>query len=88
MKTVLDRETARRMAEKAVRVAKKPQVRKIHYRTYKDGVKVTEGGRELAIRLFCTECLGYGEVHPKDCESKDCPLYHFRGKSMLNGGKR
>ena len=39
--------------------------------------------RSIAIKAFCTECMGYGEVHPKDCTSVNCPLYPFRGKTNL-----
>jgi len=38
--------------------------------------------RSLAIKAFCTECLGF-ETHPKDCESVNCPLYLFRGKTTI-----
>ena len=38
--------------------------------------------RSLAIKAFCTECLGW-ETHPKDCESHECPLWPFRGKTNL-----
>jgi len=38
--------------------------------------------RQLAIKLFCTECLGY-ETHPKDCTCRFCPLYPYRGKTRL-----
>ncbi len=37
--------------------------------------------RAKAIKLFCTECLGY-ETHPKDCTHTLCPLYPYRGKSL------
>lgn len=36
-----------------------------------------------AIKLFCTECCGW-ETHPKDCGQNLCPLYPFRGRSMLS----
>ena len=38
--------------------------------------------RSLSIKAFCTECLGW-ETHPKDCESYNCPLWPFRGKTNL-----
>ena len=38
--------------------------------------------RSLAMKAFCTECLGY-ETHPKDCTSVHCPLYPFRGKTTI-----
>ena len=39
--------------------------------------------RSIAIKAFCTECMGYGEVHPNDCESYNFPLWPFRGKTNL-----
>ena len=33
--------------------------------------------RNLAIKLMCTECLGY-ETNPKECTSPKCPLFPFR----------
>ena len=39
--------------------------------------------RGRAIKLMCTECGGWGEMQPKDCQSKNCPLYPYRGKSTL-----
>ncbi len=40
--------------------------------------------RSLAIKAFCTECMGFGEAHPvKDCTSCNCPLYPYRGKTNL-----
>jgi hypothetical protein len=45
--------------------------------------------RGLAIRLFCTECLGW-EGNPKsDCTSRRCPLYPFRGytRAAQKGGE-
>ena len=39
--------------------------------------------RSLAIKAFCTKCMGFGEVHPKDCTSVNCPLYPYRGKTNL-----
>lgn len=39
--------------------------------------------RSLAVKVFCTECLGYGEENPKNCSSLLCPLWPFRGKKLL-----
>ena len=45
------------------------------------GLMVVEGYiRSLAIRIMCTECMGW-ETHPKECTSNTCPLFPFRGKS-------
>lgn len=50
------------------------------------GTKTLNITRDLAIKLFCTECLGY-ETHPKDCTSKFCPLYPYRGKTQCGFSK-
>jgi hypothetical protein len=34
-----------------------------------------------AVKRFCTECMGWGEEHPKDCTAPTCPLFPYRGKS-------
>ena len=39
--------------------------------------------RGQAIKAMCTECLGFGEVHPKECTSVHCPLYPYRGKTQV-----
>ena len=38
--------------------------------------------RSKAIKAFCTECLGH-EIHPKECTTVCCPLYPFRGKTLV-----
>jgi hypothetical protein len=47
----------------------------------KDGgtVKVKNYARTKAIKLMCTECLGFGEDHPENCTSPKCPLFPYRG---------
>lgn len=47
-------------------------------RTSANGTRELRYGRELAIRLFCTQCLGW-ESDPADCTAPLCPLYPFRG---------
>lgn len=37
--------------------------------------------RTLAIKLMCTECLGWSG-NPKDCTDRKCPLFPFRGKTL------
>ena len=37
--------------------------------------------RGLAIKLHCTECLGF-EGDPKECTCPKCPLFPFRGRSQ------
>lgn len=39
--------------------------------------------RSLAIKAHCTECSGFGEFNPKDCPSKMCCLWPFRGKKLI-----
>jgi len=53
----------------------------------KDGGLISvELSRTKAIKAMCTECMGYGEAHPKDCSDKQCPLYNYRGKIQLAYG--
>jgi hypothetical protein len=37
--------------------------------------------RNEAIRLFCTECMGYQVFLIKDCPDVGCPLWNFRAGS-------
>ena len=39
--------------------------------------------RKQAIKVFCTECLGFGAVNPKDCTNIYCSLFRYRGKSQI-----
>ena len=43
--------------------------------------------RAKAIRAQCSECLGW-EDHPRTCTDTHCPLFPFRGKSLLAYGRR
>lgn len=47
-------------------------------RTSTNGRRELRYGRELAIRLFCTQCLGW-EGDPAECTAPLCPLFPFRG---------
>jgi len=38
--------------------------------------------RGQAIKLHCTECLGF-EGDPKECTSKNCALFPYRKKTMF-----
>lgn len=49
--------------------------------TKSGGLKEIDITRSLAIKAFCTECMGWD--HPKDCTSVNCPLYPFRGKTNI-----
>ena len=37
--------------------------------------------RGQAIKIMCSECMGWGDGHPNDCTSPLCPLFPYRGKS-------
>lgn len=50
-------------------------------RTKDRGTKTFSYARTLAVRLFCTECLGW-ETDPKDCTSPLCPLFPFRRRTQ------
>jgi len=41
--------------------------------------------RSKAIKLFCTECLGW-ESSPAGCTSPLCPLFPYRGRTMASQG--
>ena len=47
-------------------------------RTSKNGTRELRYGRELAIRMMCTQCLGW-EADPAECTAPLCPLFPFRG---------
>ena len=47
-------------------------------RTSKNGTLELRYGRELAIRMKCTECFGW-ETDPAECTAPLCPLFPFRG---------
>lgn len=47
-------------------------------RTSKNGTRELHYGRELAIRMKCTECFGW-ETDPAECTAPLCPLFPFRG---------
>ena len=53
-------------------------------------IRANSGGKKQveligrrAIQVLCTECLGFGEVHPRDCTGIHCALNPFRGKTLL-----
>lgn len=52
-------------------------------RTSDGGTKEIKLTRGLAIKLACTECLGWGE-NPKECTSPMCPLFPYRGRTMAS----
>ena len=65
------------MGENTYPMAIKHKVRKKN-----GGLKEVSLTRSTAIKAFCTECLGW-QIHPKECESYNCPLWPFRGKTNL-----
>ena len=60
----------------------KHTVRSKEYGTTKKVVDIDNYTRGKAIKLFCTECLGF-EDHPRDCTALKCPLYPFRARTTL-----
>jgi len=50
-------------------------------RTKFGGIIEVRSSCSEAIRLFCTECMGW-ESHPNECTAIYCPLYAFRGKKL------
>ena len=60
----------------------KHTVRTRDYGTTKKVVDIDSYTRGKAIKVFCTECLGF-EDNPKDCTAKMCPLFPFRGKTQV-----
>ena len=52
-------------------------------RTNSGGKKQVELTRGIAIQANCTECTGWGSEHPRNCPDVLCPLYPFRGKTLL-----
>ena len=55
-------------------------------RTRDGGTKALRYGRKAAIRLHCTECLGW-EDSPEVCTDTLCALYPFRGKTLASWKK-
>ena len=53
-------------------------------RTNRGGKTTVELTRGSAIKVFCTQCMGGS---PSDCESNLCPLFPFKGKSLLGYGE-
>ena len=81
-------ETRMKAMEKA-RAAKKtgssaPQTVQHEIRARNGGfVRLSRYGRKMAIKCMCMECLGW-EFDPKECPSKLCPLYPFRGRTLAS----
>lgn len=55
-------------------------LKKINIRTKAGGEKQLIVNKSKAIKIFCTECMGW-EAHPNECTSINCALYPWRGKS-------
>lgn len=58
--------------------ASNPYSKQHTVRTRDGGTVTLTVNRGAAIKLMCTECLGW-DTHPRDCTAKLCPLYPFRG---------
>jgi hypothetical protein len=50
-------------------------------------VEIGSYTRGKAIRLFCTECMGFQGSLVKDCTDPLCPLYPFRKATQAAYGK-
>lgn len=65
-----------------------------HTVRHKDGgtVSINHMTKNLAIKLMCTECMGWegGIRRGKEggCSSSMCPLFPYRGWSLLGISKR
>lgn len=70
-------------AREARGFTKKGGRRRVFLRAKDGGYVDVELTRSQAIRAFCTECSGWGEMHPRDCPDIHCSLYPFRGKIQL-----
>lgn len=58
--------------------------RKMHVIRNKFGEKIeVEMNKNLAIKLMCTECMGF-ESDPAGCTSVFCPLFPYRKKTLLS----
>lgn len=51
------------------------------------GHKEVTIARGTAIKIFCTECMGYISAEVARCTDKNCPLYPFRGVNLVAVGK-
>ena len=40
--------------------------------------------RKKAIKIMCTECMGFEYQYVRECTDKNCPLYPFRGPTFAN----
>jgi len=73
--------------EKVVRKARKI----VHtVRTADGGTKEVKNlTRTLAVKMLCTECLGF-EGDPKECTSPMCPVWPFRRRTLatMRGDKK
>ncbi|MFA5379511.1 MAG: hypothetical protein WC455_27385 [Dehalococcoidia bacterium] len=61
-----------------------------HTRTKEHTIRCSNGcdkrlrlTRTQAVKCFCVECLGF-DTEPSKCVCVKCPLYPFRGKTLLN----
>ena len=73
--------------QEAARTAERTPTTVTHEIRLRDGTtKALKYGRKMAIKLCCTECMGW-ETDPKDCTATLCPLYPFRGGTRASNGK-
>ena len=68
--------------------ARPPKIRPQGWAPYRDAPKRVEqrfrkqldrAHREpqVAIKLYCVECMGYSESEPRGCTDRTCPLFAF-----------
>jgi hypothetical protein len=51
-------------------------------------VTISPYPRGLAIKMCCTECLGFEADPRSECTSPLCPLYPYRGKTLRAYAKK
>lgn len=54
----------------------------VQIKTKSGKLKYVKLTKSKAIKCYCTQCMGW-ETNPKDCEITECPLYLYRGKTLL-----
>ena len=61
-----------------------------HTVRHEDGGTVEIKGmtRGKAIKLMCTECMGFNGEEVRQCNSRMCPLYPYKGASLAAKGQR
>ena len=88
MNEALQKAREARIAQRAAAPGGKISLKVTHTVRMRDGTtKALTYGRNMAIKLLCTECLGF-EGDPKDCTCPLCPVYPFRGRTLASQGSK